>query len=952
MTMKKTQLTDALRNIKKQKVSYISIVLITLMALTCFMGISFSAKTLEKSSSEYYDRHNFRDLEVSSALLFTESDLQKIGGTEGVKDVEGQNRTNARITGGSGRATISVLSLTERINVPEINEGRAPEKIDECMIETGIADELGIGIGDLVSLSEDGFSAKLLGRDTFTVVGIADHPDHLVTPNSFTNYVIVTNEAFDAETLQGRTVLAEIVIDKPDGINRQTDKYFKLVSTVSQKLEELSVECAEGSLKDIWDRFNSYKIKLRDDVLKPLLTLAVREATGVDEEEAKQKVDSFGWKETYDLDLKAPDLDLRLFDLAAGLTVRLPDAEELGEFVAGLPGTINSFLESKGINSNLINVPEDIAAEIGKLAEGSELSNQYNKILQAAQMWNTGHQRYLTSLEKLEGGGNSDDMGVWILMDAKMNPGFAHLRMSAQGLTSISLRFTILFIIIGAIVIYATVGKLIEEQRKLVGTTKAFGFYKKEIFSKYLLFGGSATVLGCVLGALAGIFLLQMFVVYAYGRNYLSGVPGPSVILWQLILIPIVQLLISFVAVFLACSKLLKSPAVRLMADETPQAVKKGKGKKSHLSLYQRLIFRNMRSDAPRVIVTVVSIAGCCVLIMVGLSIYAAVKTTVDTQFSKINRFDSVISLDKSEKSASDNISAVLDNDGIEYIPAYLESGAIRLNGNTEPADFTVADLDKIDGYIRLANKKSKKTLTPSDDGIMLPSTYAEAYSLKEGDSVVLVDSLGGTHRAEIAGIFEFYMGKNIIMSPGAYEKVFSEKYSPNSLLLKHPGTDREALKEELKSVPGFDSITRSDPLKAIYDGYSDLLGYMMAIMATAAGLMSAVIITNLINIYILQKKRELTVMRINGFTTKEVKSYVSREAIFTTAVGSVIGIVVAILLARAIIPALGKSYSQFILTPNIWAILISVAITSLFTLIIYKIALRKVKNLKLTDMA
>ena len=46
----------------------------------------------------------------------------------------------------------------------------------------------------------------------------------------------------------------------------------------------------------------------------------------------------------------------------------------------------------------------------------------------------------------------------------------------------------------------------------------------------------------------------------------------------------------------------------------------------------------------------------------------------------------------------------------------------------------------------------------------------------------------------------------------------------------------------------------------------------------------------NLTYTYILQKKRELIPMRVNGFTVKEVKRYVTRETVITTALGIVLG--------------------------------------------------------------
>ena len=49
--MKKTQLKDALRNIWKQKVSFLSIIVIALLGVTTFLGIGYSAAALRRNAS-------------------------------------------------------------------------------------------------------------------------------------------------------------------------------------------------------------------------------------------------------------------------------------------------------------------------------------------------------------------------------------------------------------------------------------------------------------------------------------------------------------------------------------------------------------------------------------------------------------------------------------------------------------------------------------------------------------------------------------------------------------------------------------------------------------------------------------------------------------------------------------------------------------------------------------
>ena len=51
---------------------------------------------------------------------------------------------------------------------------------------------------------------------------------------------------------------------------------------------------------------------------------------------------------------------------------------------------------------------------------------------------------------------------------------------------------------------------IIEEQKEMVGTVKAFGFFKREVLGKYLVFGVSAAIVGCVLGILASFVLGEL----------------------------------------------------------------------------------------------------------------------------------------------------------------------------------------------------------------------------------------------------------------------------------------------------------------------------------------------------------------------------------------------------------------------------------------------------------
>ena len=83
---------------------------------------------------------------------------------------------------------------------------------------------------------------------------------------------------------------------------------------------------------------------------------------------------------------------------------------------------------------------------------------------------------------------------------------------------------------IGALVIYSTIARMVEEQQKLVGTVKAMGFYNREVSFKYLFFGVGATVIGVLLGILFSYFAMQKLLLFAEGIPLTFGTV-PSIFL-------------------------------------------------------------------------------------------------------------------------------------------------------------------------------------------------------------------------------------------------------------------------------------------------------------------------------------------------------------------------------------------------------------------------------------
>ena len=122
--MKKTQVTDALRNIQKRIVSFLSLALIVALGSTGILGTNYIANGLRASAIEFLEETNFKDFELVSAVGISEDDLKKIQEVEDVTDAEGAMVVDGVMNTGKMTLLVYCTSITVRISIPYIREGK------------------------------------------------------------------------------------------------------------------------------------------------------------------------------------------------------------------------------------------------------------------------------------------------------------------------------------------------------------------------------------------------------------------------------------------------------------------------------------------------------------------------------------------------------------------------------------------------------------------------------------------------------------------------------------------------------------------------------------------------------------------------------------------------------------------------------------------------------------
>jgi putative ABC transport system permease protein len=112
-------------------------------------------------------------------------------------------------------------------------------------------------------------------------------------------------------------------------------------------------------------------------------------------------------------------------------------------------------------------------------------------------------------------------------------------------------------------------------------------------------------------------------------------------------------------------------------------------------------------------------------------------------------------------------------------------------------------------------------------------------------------------------------------------------------------------------------------------------LDKVVIILIVLASLLSFVVLYNLSNININERKREIATLKVLGFYPYEVDGYITRENIILTFIGILFGLLAGSFLTNIVISTVEIEKARFIRFIKPLSFLYSALITACFTLIV-----------------
>lgn len=186
---------------------------------------------------------------------------------------------------------------------------------------------------------------------------------------------------------------------------------------------------------------------------------------------------------------------------------------------------------------------------------------------------NDAEEKLKTSQKELE-----DMAAAEVFMQTREdNLGFTSFESNSDIVDSIAKVFPVFFFLIAALVCSTTMSRMIEEERTQIGALRAIGYTSGRIMLKYMVYSGSAAVIGCIVGFLAGSKYFPVAIWTAYGMMF-GFAPLEYYFNWPLAVISlIVSLICSTGTTYFACRGQLSHMPAEILRPKAPKA-----GKESH----------------------------------------------------------------------------------------------------------------------------------------------------------------------------------------------------------------------------------------------------------------------------------------------------------------------------------------------------------------------------------
>lgn len=551
----------------------------------------------------------------------------------------------------------------------------------------------------------------------------------------------------------------------------------------------------------------------------------------------------------------------------------------------------------------------------------------------------------------------------WYVNDREDDTEYLGYSENAERMGAIGKVFPLIFFLVAALVSLTTMTRMVEEQRMQIGTLKALGYSQLDIAAKFLGYALLATLGGSIVGVLIGEKVFPWIIVNAYKILYIHM---PNVVIpydfGYALMATVAAVACTMVATISSCHKALTAQPAALMRPEAPQV-----GKKVLLEyfpfIWVRLNFtwkstvRNLLRYKKRFLMTVFGIGGCMALMLVGYGLKDSIMDVAYLQYGKVQIYDMMAIIDE-DISDEDKTALNEELEADQRVEGFMD-GYMRLTEMTVGAQkkdlylYVPSTLEGLDQFINFSYRKSDENWYLDENSVVITEKVARDLGVEKGDEISLELKENQHFDVKITDICENYLAHYIYMAPQVYEQLVGEEADDNCIYVSVSEESMDELNEvgeEFLKHEGVLTVSYTNNMAQSLEDMLAVLDSVIIVLIVSAGMLAFVVLYNLNNININERKRELATLKVLGFYDGEVAAYVYRENVLLTIIGSAVGAVLGKILHQFVVRTVEVDQTMFGLDITMKSYLISIAFTVIFAIIVNGVMYFKLKKIDMVE--
>lgn len=534
-----------------------------------------------------------------------------------------------------------------------------------------------------------------------------------------------------------------------------------------------------------------------------------------------------------------------------------------------------------------------------------------------------------------------------------------------KAIETMSILMPVIFFIIILIVVFLFMSLIVKQSRRDIGILRALGFSKTSIKVLFCAVNLVVSLFSIVIGSIIGYCLMRyvgdyyadFFPLPAFTFRFDMGMFGLSAICT--IIVGQISTLISTGTI----SRILPSEAMSRPAPEAIELPHFARRLTKNASPVTKFCIAILFRNKMRFVFSVICIAASVMMIFSSLAFITSKNYLLHQLYDERIHYDCQIFFDKDpDDEIIEELSALKYVSDVQRLPFYQTE--IELDGKIEKA--VINSLSPDTDLVGIYDAKNKKMDIPKN-GIILEKHLAQSIGASIGDTVKIKGQ-----DITVDGISDQSVSRFQYMSYKAAEKLgdvtigslicnidkddeqkllefltdkASERYQSAQNTLSDDNTEREK-KDGANYLYTVFTRLAFEGNEKIFKTY-DLAAWIIIGFAIIIGL---VIVINIAQTNLLEKKRELCVMRTLGFRHNDISKKWFLQSFLQFIFSCIIGLPIGVFIAKYGLQQLSTSAREYVFANSITEYIFTILLVLAYVIISHFIAMHSMKKWDLVE--